>query len=188
MRLIAATFEVINKTRTVIEKYWKIQDIHDSAGFVEFKKEGAPWLGTGKVDATVKHFLCNLIKEYYEIEWHLKITSDFTYFGTGSDVVMFERKIPLSTSVICLSLNASDRIRIISEESTILHVVKEAIKKFWPQGIQNEQWLGQSYEFKLKGNVWDYEQCISVMLINCILTFMYDIGWVFVSAIDSGNI
>ena len=105
-----------------------------------------PWLATGKKDTDVKHFLCKLIRDFYEIDWHLKITSDLIYSGTGSDVVLFERKSRFSTPVICLSLNDTDRIRIVAEESVISYNVRVAIKRFWSQGIQHEQWLGKSYE------------------------------------------
>jgi hypothetical protein len=187
LRLISAQFEVIKQTKNVIESYWRIQTIHESPGFVEFKIEGMPWLATGKKDTDVKHFLCKLIRDFYEIGWHLKITSDLIYSGTGSDVVLFERKSRLSTPVICLSLNDTDRIRIVAEESVISYNVRVAIKRFWSQGIQHEQWLGKSYEFKLKGNPWAYEQSESTSLMNGILSNLYNIGWVFVSAIDSGN-
>ena len=59
LRLIAAPFEVINKTKTVLTNYWHIQNIHESPGFVEFKIEGMPWLATRSLDVNVKYFLCN---------------------------------------------------------------------------------------------------------------------------------
>ncbi len=104
-----------------------------------------PGLATAKKDADFKHFLCKL-----EIWWHLKITSDLIYSGTGSDVVLFERKSRFSTPVICLSLNDTDRIRIVAEESVISYNVRVAIKRFLSQGIQHEQWSGKSYELNWK--------------------------------------
>ena len=192
LRLIAAPFEVINKTKTVLTNYWHIQNIHESPGFVEFKIEGMPWLATRSLDVNVKYFLCNLIKDYYEIGWHLKISSDLKYYGSGSDVVIFERINPISTFVICLSLNDTDKIRVLAPED-IIPYIRTAIMSFWPQGIQREQKLDKSFEFKLKGNPWGIlqsdgiESFYGARLINGILSSLYNIGWVFVSAIDSGN-
>ncbi len=192
LRLIAARFEVINRTKNVIENYWPIQNIHQSPGFVEFKIQGMPWLANRTLDVTVKYFLCNLIKDYYEIGWHLKVSSDLKYHGSGSDVVIFERASPLSTFVICLSLNDTDKIRVLAPEDVIPYV-RTAIMSFWPQGIQREQKLDKSFEFKLKGNPWGsfqsdgIESYYGALLMNGILSNLYNIGWVFVSAIDSGN-
>ena len=107
-------------------------------------------------------------------------------------MVIFERKSPFSTYVICLSLNDTDKIRVLAPDNVIPHI-RTAIMSFWPNGIQREQTLDKSFEFKLKGNPWGSfqndgtESYFSASLMNGILSTLYHIGWIFVSAIDSGN-
>ena len=64
---MAAPFDVINATKTVISTYWQIQNIFESPGFIEFKIQGNPWIANRILDVSVKYFLCGLIKEYYAI-------------------------------------------------------------------------------------------------------------------------
>jgi len=54
----------------------------------------------------------------------------------------------------CLTINWSDRLRLIQFPAPIIDAVRQAILATWRRGIQNEKQYGGAYEFKLGGNPW----------------------------------
>jgi len=54
----------------------------------------------------------------------------------------------------CLTLNWSDRLRLIQFPAPIIDAVRQAILASWHRGIQKEKEYGGAYEFKVGGNPW----------------------------------
>ncbi len=54
----------------------------------------------------------------------------------------------------CITLNSTDRFRLIRFPSDIIDVVRQAIMNSWPRGLQREEDYLGAYEFKLNGNPW----------------------------------
>ncbi len=54
----------------------------------------------------------------------------------------------------CVTLNMSDRLRLIRFPSKIIDIVREAITTSWPRGLNKEKQEVDFYEFKLYGNPW----------------------------------
>jgi hypothetical protein len=54
----------------------------------------------------------------------------------------------------CLTLNWSDRIRLIQFPAAITDAVRQAILISWNGGLQKEKQYGGAHEFKLGGNPW----------------------------------
>ncbi len=54
----------------------------------------------------------------------------------------------------CLTLNWSDRLRLIQFPAPIIGVVRQAILISWRSGIQKEKHYGGAHEFKVGGNPW----------------------------------
>lgn len=192
-RLILASDEIVNLSKSILSTYFIIQELNDkSAGFIEFKLKGNPWTPSSSEDVRVKYFLCSLLKEYYAIGWHIKVSTDLKYYGSDASVLIFERAAPVSTQVICINLYESDKIRVLAPDN-VIRIVKEAILAFWPKEIQKEKQVENSWEFKLKGNPWsgwssdNDESYYSAALVNGILEYLYRVGWVFTAAIDSGR-
>ena len=189
LRLILAPENVISVTKSVLELYWPIQSIQSSSGFVEIKLTGNPWYQMGETDLSVKYFISALLKEYLNIGWHLKASSDLQRTGE-SCVLFFERKEPISTYVICLSLNGTDKIRVLAPQE-VFNLIRVALHNSWPLGIQREGPFGQGYEFKLRGNPWydmekDAEEAfLKPVLISELLSALFANGWLFMGAIDS---
>ena len=94
--------------------------------------------------------MCSLLKRFYSLGWGLKASSDMQRDGSDTNVLFFHQLSPKNTSVICLSLNSTDKIRVLGPEE-IFSLVKNTIARSWPLGIQREQMFGQSYEIKLHG-------------------------------------
>ncbi|RNA31790.1 hypothetical protein BpHYR1_049176 [Brachionus plicatilis] len=191
-RLILAPDEVKQATKNVLNSTWPIQDENHQVGFVEFKLQGSPWYNYGEEDLEVKYFLCSLIKSYYQIGWHLKASTDLERNSSETDVLFFQKLEPVDTSVICLSLNSSDKIRILSPEN-LYEMIKNCVLNGWPKGIQRERMFGLSYEIKLFGNPWtdwsrDSSDSYNIpILVLEIMRNLFKNGWLFVAAIDSGK-
>ncbi|RNA03332.1 hypothetical protein BpHYR1_033351 [Brachionus plicatilis] len=191
-RLILAPDEVKQVTKNVLNSTWPIKDENYQVGFVEFKLKGSPWYKYGEEDLQVKYFLSSLIKSYYQMGWHLKASTDLERGSSETDVLFFQKLEPVDTSVICLSLNSSDKIRILGPDN--LHeVIKNCVLNAWPKGIQRERMFALSYEIKLNGNPWtDWSRDssdaynIPILVLEIMRNLFYN-GWLFVAAIDSGK-
>lgn len=80
------------------------------------------------------------------------LTSEVNNATTGNENIM-----PPAYSTFqhaCLPLSHSDGIVVIHFPSTIINVIREAIRTGWSHGIKSEQDYGNAYEFKLIGNPW----------------------------------
>ncbi len=195
LKLVAANAEVIEKTEQVLDKYWGIEAFHEDSGYMEYQLKGSPFEPTETEDVDAKFLICTLIKQYYSIGWHVKKASDLKYHieaGRGSDVIIFEKIKPLKTSVISISLNGTDKLRVLGPQEVWPHV-DEMIQKFWPAGVEREGILNNSYEFVLRGQPFGTMQSNGVEayytagLINGIFSALYHLGYIFIAAIDSGN-
>jgi len=54
----------------------------------------------------------------------------------------------------CITLDSSDRLRLIRFPPVIINVVRQAIEVSWPRNIKSEQQYTDAHEFKLHGNPW----------------------------------
>jgi len=193
LRLILAPEEIISATQSVLQVNWPVKQVKKSPGFAEFKLQGRPWYSIGEENLQSKYFLCSLLQKYYSYGWCLKAATDIQRSGSDTNVLFFHKlPQPIETSIICLSLNASDKIRILGPEA-VYPIVKQSIINSWPLGIKNEQTFGLAYELKLNGYPWYNAQNDSTesfftpnMMCN-IMNNLYKKGWIFINAIDSGK-
>lgn len=103
---------------------------------------------------------------------------------------MSYEKLPPATyqgiEVCSISLNKSDRIRLIGLPIDVINEMRTAIGNSWGQ-IQKESDYYSTYEFKLKGNPW-YGQgddaVASRRLLTAILRTMAHYGWNLLQAAD----
>ena len=191
-RLILAPPEIINATKTILLSFWRIQDINEQLGFIEFKLKGTPFSPSQELDKSVKYLMCLILKQYYELGYHFKASTDLQRLGSNSDALIFEKRECISSYIICLSLNASDKIRVFAPEE-VIGSVRNTIIQTWPLGIQREDQIINGREFKLKGNPWggwtmdNDETYISAFMINGIIQTLYNQGWIFLGSIKSGK-
>ncbi|CAF1148487.1 unnamed protein product, partial [Brachionus calyciflorus] len=190
LRLILAPNEINNSTRDVLNAKWSIISEDVQKGFVEFLLGGRPWYSD--YNSQIKHFLCSLLQVYYELGWYLKASTDLERQDKETDVLFFQKNRPLKSSIICISLNSSDKIKVLGPK-IIYPIIKHSVIKSWYKGIQDEQVFENVYELKLYGNPWndwlkdsqDYLNC--PLLILEIMKDMFKKGWIFVGAIDSSQ-
>ena len=80
-----------------------------------------------------------------------------------------------------LSLNSTDRIRMIAAPPEVTQCVRDTIVSFWKKGIQKEQAYYGSWDFKLKGTPWwanGTEAVQSRLLITKIVEALLAKGWI----------
>lgn len=200
IRLIATPAEIIQQTETIVSSLWKIQDIHRATGFAEFKLKGFPLsqpslsiLPFGDANSLqFKYLLCNLIKYYYSVGWHIKCSPILQYHGELGSTIIFEKEKPFDTSVIAISFNFSDRIRFLGPDS-VVPFLRETITRFWDKGIKEEKKYGESWEFELKGSPWsnsifkDNECSKASILILELFRCFNKLNWYFCGSIYSGS-
>ncbi|CAF1074027.1 unnamed protein product [Rotaria sordida] len=87
----------------------------------------------------------------------------------------------------CLTLNRTDRLRLIRFPTTIINVVRQAILSSWHRGLQNEKEYAGAYEFKLNGNPWHgqgSEAVESRVMIMSVLSALHHHGWYLLMSTD----
>lgn len=191
LRLILAPPEVINGTKIILDTLWKIQEINQQPGCIEIKLKGTPFCPSSELDKSVKYLMCLILNKYYELGYHVKASIDLLKPGNYSDAVIFEKREPISTYTICMSLNSSDKIRVFAPEG-VIGLVRNTIIQTWSLGIQREKIITNGWQFKLNGNPWsgssyNVESYISAYMINALLQTLYNHGWVFIGSIKSGQ-
>jgi hypothetical protein len=93
------------------------------------------------------------------------------------------------TTFACISLNLTDRIRLIRFPSKHVGRIEEVVRRAWPKGIQATRVYGVSHEIKTKGNpwsgtTWDREKLESRSLMSNILEELYNMGWLLKASVD----
>jgi hypothetical protein len=91
------------------------------------------------------------------------------------------------TRFCMLSLNSSDRIRLIDCPQEVVDTVGLCINDYWPGGIQDSRRYERCIEYKLKGYPWYSEGDDAInsrFLITLILQSLVAVGWAVMSALD----
>ena len=153
LRLTWAPFEIINATKNLLQTAWGLQNTIEQKNFVEFKLKGTPFYPFLRTDNKFKHFMCTLMKEYYSLGWHFKVSSNLKLIGSSTDVVIFEKNDKIHTNMMCISLHSSDKIIVIASKK-VIELVRNTIMKTWHLGIQKEEEVANGWQFKLKGAPW----------------------------------
>ena len=144
---------IVEATKKILQSYWTIQDYNEQPNFFEFKLKGnpfSPYLGT---DKQVKYLMCQILKEYFSLGWHFKVSSNLQRLGSSADVAMFERNEQINTYIICISLNQSDKV-VVFAPNDVIQLIRKTILTSWPRGIQDEEQILNGWQFKLKGTPW----------------------------------
>lgn len=94
---------------------------------------------------------------------------------------------PFQTKFACLSLNMTDRIRLIDFPEPEVAAVLEIAKANWEKGIQRFEPYGGADEIKLAGFAWSENHTgrdPARILMLRILEKLFDMGWVLQLTLD----
>ncbi|KAF9163465.1 hypothetical protein DFQ26_002483 [Actinomortierella ambigua] len=97
---------------------------------------------------------------------------------------------PMQGSVCCISLDSTDRLRLVGCSPQLVEPIRDTIKATWGE-IQVESLVGGAYEFKLLGNPWAGQGKSSVSsrrLVMAVLCAMAKQGWSLSLASNSSKI
>lgn len=186
LKLILAPEEIVEDTQMILSEIWPVRKVKKSPGYVVFKLTGSPWRAHAENNLLVKHLICSLLTKFYVHGWHLKTALDLQRTTCDTNVLFFHKEKPTQTSLLCLSLNSTDLIRILSPVS-IIPILKQTILDTWPQGILGEQIFGKGFEIRLNGNPWSSECNQTVGMMCELINILFKNGWLFVGSIKSAK-
>ncbi|CAF0781579.1 unnamed protein product [Rotaria sp. Silwood1] len=87
----------------------------------------------------------------------------------------------------CLTLNWTDRLRLIRFPTNIISVIRQAIQTSWYPGLQKEKEYAGAYEFKLNGNPWHGQGSEAVearAMMMAVLSALHHQGWYLLMSTD----
>ena len=191
LRLIDAPPETIDCARSMIAQFWKrgIQREKQKFNAYEFKLAGHPWWADGEEAVDSRLLMCKLFEGLMSIGWRVQIAIDLNRKLNDKSVLTFQRCIPMSVPIFCLSLNWTDKVRFINAPTDIVQALKAETKRVWLLGVAKERAYGVSFELKLPGNPWSYEvgghDCAhGRVLIKHLIKMCANMGWFVILSAD----
>ncbi|KAK2741227.1 hypothetical protein FQN57_005689 [Myotisia sp. PD_48] len=97
------------------------------------------------------------------------------------------------TNFACISMNMTDRLRLIRFPAKVATEIVELVRSSWPKGIDDTRRYGESTEIKLKGNpwqpyAWNDDRTHSRQMLARVFDGMYNMGWVLNSPVAIGHV
>ncbi|ORX77100.1 hypothetical protein K493DRAFT_363489 [Basidiobolus meristosporus CBS 931.73] len=130
-----------------------IQDERDYHGYPEFKLRGNPWLGQGEEAVYSRVLMVGILRLMEQHGWRHLTSIDISKKSCDKDSLFFEfTGIVCNPTIFSISLNQTDRLRIIEAPSDVPKLVRSIIQGLWK--IQDERNYNTAFEFKLLGNPW----------------------------------
>ena len=176
IRLVNAPLELANTVRQAIHENWPKGIFQEKIKFeaYEFKLRGNPWWcdGADTVNSRqlVSAILANLRRNYWTLystcvlNMHLSSKSTF-FFRHDSNINIS------NCTTTCISLNGSDKLRVMNTNEIIINGVSNAIKSCWPKGLIHQGLYGRSWQYKLKDHPFNgnYSDLISIAALTMCL-------------------
>ena len=191
LRLIDAPPETIDCARSMIAQFWKRGIQHEKQKFnaYEFKLAGHPWWADGEEAVDSRLLMCKLFEGLMSIGWRVQIAIDLTRKLNDKSVLTFQRCIPMSVPIFCLSLNWTDKVRFINAPSDIVQALTAETKRVWLFGVARERAYGASFELKLNRNPWSYgingcDGAHGRVLIKHLIKMCANMGWFVILSAD----
>ena len=101
---------------------------------------GNPWYADGYETVESRRLLNNIFNLLKRYGWYLYGTCDLTKHLSNKSTFFF-RSTPVEPKHLvnfCVSLNETDKIRLIDHTHGLEQQVRMAIQQAWPKGIQKE--------------------------------------------------
>jgi hypothetical protein len=154
MRLINASKDLIAVVRTAINEAWP-EGIKEEFNLIvgyEFKLKGNPWGCDGQDSVLSRRIVSNILRLMRQYNWSLYATSELSprLFFKNAFFFRFD-PTRLNNRPLCISLNGSNKIRVIDGTQDHINAVFYAIQNSWPEGFKEHSLHGLSYQFKLRG-------------------------------------
>ena len=191
IRLIAAPPEVTQCVRNTIVSFWKkgIQKEQDYYGSWDFKLKGTPWWADGTEAVQSRLLITKIVEALLARGWIVQIGIDMTSKDQDKSVLMFQRSAVPPAPIFCLSLNETDKLRLINAPQNVIDMFRQVVESKWLFRIQQENPYDQSWEIKLNGNPWNYginghDGAHGRVLLCFLLQAFAQLGWRHVLSAD----
>ena len=191
--LVRCPDDVISAIKQAIEKSWPkgIRSEHSERTYgvlvTKIKLNGNPWISRDAESIDCRRLLISIIENLEKINWRFHAVANIKG-GTDSLFFMYDPKRPGNGDLSILSLDKTDRLRLINfgNESSIVKAVAEGIKK--SNGRPPEVWnYHGSTEFKVSGTpfyCFGNESIASREMIAGVLQVLRQYGYEVLTGID----
>ena len=178
-----------SRVTALVESGWGLQDCRTLQSSqhgvsIKLKLSGSPWSGeTGAAGVQIRQLLLDLVRLLHSQDF--RFVANINFKGT-LDSFFFEARrslsfgLPSPETMFAVSLNRSDRLRVISAPPEVLHQVAGVVQQSWSRGIQAVRSYHGCHEYKLGGSPWwaEGEQAVaSRRLIGSLLAALKHTGW-----------
>ena len=192
LQLVNIPENMLAVIKDAVVKTWRrgIQSEGPNENSYEIKLSGNPWFSQAEESVQARLLLVMIISALAQQHWmfhataNIKSTSDSLFFKYDPDSAG-----PQVCQHFVISLNNTDRLRLINAPQSMIPVVRQVITSVWTVmgGIQKEQDYYGSWEFKLSGNPWwsvGNESVMARFLICKILEALQSQGWSVKTSVD----
>lgn len=161
MRVVLGTDHEISIIRQAIVESWPkgIQEEEFKMnGVHQFKLKGNPFsVASSSTDAADSRKLGgNVLHRFYRDGWRLQVAGDFTQ-TTDLTTWIFKKDpnaVCPSVPFLIVGLSSWDSLMVLNGPMELHQVIKDAVEKSWPSGIQKWTYENDVLKVKMKGNPW----------------------------------
>ena len=191
LRCIDTPPDAVACVKNMLVQFWArgIQDEKQKFNAYEFKLAGTPWWADGGMAVDTRFLMCKIFEGLWSIGWRVQLAIDLTRKLNDKSVITFQRTAPMQVPIFCLSLNWTDKIRVINAPPNVTQAVVSEIKRLWLFGIAKEGPYGASMEVKLNGNPWSFgfnghDGTHGRVLLAHLLRLLASMGWFLILSAD----
>ena len=183
--------DAVARVKDILAHFWArgIQGEKQKGNAYEFKLAGTPWWADGCMAVDTRFLMCKIFEGLWRIGWRVQLAIDLTRKPTDKSVITFQRTAPMQAPIFCLSLNSTDKIRVINAPPSVTQAVVSEIRRLWLFGIERERPFGAGIEVRLKGFPWSsdfgghYGAHGRVLLIH-LIKLLAGMGWFIILSAD----
>lgn len=124
LRMIAAPDSIVSAVRDIIQNTWLkgIQKESRYAGSWEFKLKGTPWWASGTEAVESRFLVLKVMESLQAYGWSPVTAIDSSRKDSDKSALLFRQSQPRQSPFFCISLNESDKLRIINASEDVVKV------------------------------------------------------------------
>ena len=124
IRLIGIPDSLISAVRDVIQTCWQRGIQEESRYFEswEFKLRGNPWWATGEETVDSRYLILKLLESMQAYGWSIIASIDSSRKLSDKSALLFRQSQPRQSPVFCISLNETDKLRLINAPEDVTKV------------------------------------------------------------------
>ena len=124
LRLIGIPDSLVSAVRDTIQSCW-LRGIQEESRYFkswEFKLRGNPWWASGEEAVDSRYLILKLIESLQVYGWSVVASIDSSRKLSDKSALLFRQSQPRQSPVFCVSLNETDKLRLINAPEDITKV------------------------------------------------------------------